>query len=440
MENLQHIAREIFLAAVEKVKPDRLIRDNVKLCSNSLHIAGKEFALHPEGKIVVSGAGKATALMARELENILGNRIHKGHIVVKYGHSVPLKIINGTEGGHPVPDANGVAGTREIIPTISGLSEKDIHICLVSGGGSALLADTPEGVTLEELMQLNELLLKSGAEIAETNAVRKHLSAVKGGGLAQIASPATTISLILSDVVNDPLDVIASGPTAPDSSTFQDVWEILEKYRIADRVPLSIRHIFEKGQNGEIPETPKPGHPVFSRVHNFIIGNNRIALEEAKSVADAYGFNTRIVTSSMEGNCEDAAQLIIEQIQSTGQAENTCLLFGGETTVRVKGKGKGGRNQHLALLLAKILYENLPGRNTTVLCAGTDGSDGPTDATGAVVDQSTWGNALARPVGPKEFLANNDSYNFFKNTDNHIVTGPTMTNVMDMVVALVAKE
>ncbi|MDX9882421.1 MAG: glycerate kinase [Prolixibacteraceae bacterium] len=440
MENFQKIAREIFLAAVEKVKPDRLIRDNVNLNGHFLRVAGKEFPLPPEGRIVVSGAGKATALMARELENILGDRIHKGHIVVKYGHSVPLKIINCTEGGHPVPDANGATGTCEIVQTISGLSENDIHICLVSGGGSALLADTPEGVTLEELMKLNELLLKCGADITETNTVRKHLSAVKGGGLAQIASPATTISLILSDVVNDPLDVIASGPTVPDPSTFQEVREILEKYRMADQVPPSIRQIFEKGENGEIPETPKPSHPVFSRVHNFIIGNNRIALEEAKSVANSYGFNTRTVTSSMEGNCEEAAQLIAEQIQATGQAENTCLLFGGETTVLVKGKGKGGRNQHLALLLAKILHENLPGQNATVLCAGTDGSDGPTNATGAVVDQSTWSKALARSADVEGFLANNDSYSFFKNTENHILTGPTMTNVMDVVVVLIGEN
>ncbi len=439
MKDYQQIAREIFLAAVEKVKPDRLIRDNVKLHGHSLLIAGKEILLHSEGRIVVTGAGKATALMALELENILGNRIFGGHIVVKYGHSVPLKYIDCTEGGHPVPDEAGIAGTRNVMQTVSNLSGKDIHICLISGGGSALLADTPEGVTLEELIQLTGLLLKSGADICEINTVRKHLSAVKGGKLAQIAAPAVTISLILSDVVNDPLDVIASGPTAPDSSTFQDAWEILEKYRIADKIPPSIQQILEKGKNGQIPETPKQDDPVFRHVHNFIIGNNRIALKEAASVAVFNGFNTRIVTSSMDGDCSDAAQFISEQIQQIGTDEKSCLLFGGETTVVVSGNGRGGRNQHLALLLAKTLYENPSKQNITILCAGTDGTDGPTDATGAVVDQSTWSNGLARFANMEGFLVNNDSYSFFENTEGHIITGPTMTNVMDIVVVLTGR-
>jgi len=438
--NERQIARKIFFAAVEKVKPNRLIQENVQWKNRTLYVAGQPFPVSREGKIVVSGAGKATALMAWELEKILGPDIAAGHIVVKYGHTVPLKYIGCTESGHPVPDANGIDGTQKVVETISGLSEKDIHICLLSGGGSALLADEPPGATLADIMQLNELLLKCGADIAETNAVRKHLSAVKGGQLARLAAPATTISLILSDVIDDPLDVIASGPTAPDSSTFSEVWTILGKYAIAGKLPSSILKILTDGKNGILPETPKGDDPLFRHVHNYIIGNNRIALNEAARVADSYGFKPVIVTSNMNGECSDAARYIGNEIRQRDASESICLLFGGETTVQVNGSGKGGRNQHLALLMAHELYRQSPRRKITVLCAGTDGSDGPTDATGAIVDQSTWNEALKQEIDIAGFIRNNDSYNFFKGTENHLITGPTMTNVMDLVVVLTTKE
>lgn len=432
---LREKAEQIFLAGVEGVLPDKLIRSQIKLSGDELQIAREAFHLERVKNIYVLAAGKAAALMARETENILGNRITDGHVVTKYGHGAALKYLTITEAGHPIPDAEGVKGTQKILDIARKATEGDLVICLVSGGASALMTDLPENITLEDLKTTNQLLVKCGANIAEINTVRKHLSRVKGGWLAKTLYPATTVCLILSDVIDDRLDVIASGPTVGDSTTFAEAMEIIEKYSLKNDLPFSILQYLQDGSRGLIPETPKPDNPVFKNVNNHIIGNNRLALESAASKAHQFGFETHIVTDSLQDDYTVVADFIlqtIEQYRKNKSSETTCLLFGGEPTVKVSGNGLGGRNQHLALYLStKTEAENI-----TILCAGTDGTDGPTDAAGAIVDSKSRKIALEKQINPKVFLENSDSYHFFQQVGGHIITGNTRTNVMDIVVVL----
>jgi glycerate-2-kinase len=354
------------------------------------------------------------------VEKVLGDKITNGHVVTKYGHGMNLNYLTLTEAGHPIPDAEGVKGTQKIVNIARKATEDDLVICLISGGASALMTDFPEGVTLDDLKRTNELLTKCGANITEINTVRKHLSKIKGGQLARILFPATTVCLILSDVVGDRLDVIASGPTVGDSSSFADALTIIDKYSLQNRLPSSVLHYLLEGADGSIADTPKPDNPVFQNVHNYIIGSNGIALESSAKKAVELGFETHTVTDSIQEDVTETANFILKTIDNQKPTGNkpVCLLFGGEPTVKVSGKGLGGRNQHLALYLAtKICCK----KNITILCAGTDGTDGPTDAAGAVVDYET----------------NCDSYRFFQQVGGHIITGNTGTNVMDIIVAIV---
>ena len=309
-------------------------------------------------------------------------------------------------------------------------------ICLISGGGSALLADYPEGSSLSELKDLSNLLLKSGADITEINTIRKHFSGVKGGNLARIAYPATMVSLILSDVIGDPLDVIASGPTTYDMSTFQNSYDSLNKYHLIDKISTNLLKRLQDGINGSIAENPKPGDNVLTKTYNKIIGNNLIALKSAEKIARSFGYITEIISDKMQGMTDDIIKNIIdlslEKKNHTNQP--TCLLFGGEPTVKVIGTGLGGRNQHIALEATLLLRGK---EDMVFLSAGTDGSDGPTDAAGAVVDVHTYINAENSGIPVEEYLRNFNSYNFFKNSAEHIITGPTMTNVMDIMIVLI---
>lgn len=432
-----NIAEQIFLAGVAGVLPDQLIRSQVKLTGNIISVAGNYYDLSSIKNIYVIGAGKASALMAKEIESLLGERITKGHIVVKYGHGCKLNFITITEAGHPLPDANGVAAARQILEIAQSADENDLVISLISGGASSLLADFPEGSNLNELQQVNELLVKSGAGIKEINTVRKHLSCIKGGQLARAIYPATAVSLILSDVVGDPLDVIASGPTSYDTSTFPDAIAVIEKYHLEDKVPESMMLYIQNGIAGWAPETPKAGDKVFEHVRNFIIGSNNIALKGAAEKAQALGFATHIITDTLEGDYTEVADYIlttIEKFSNAHQEKPLCLLFGGEPTVKVTGNGLGGRNQHLALYFALKLQGK---KGISLLCAGTDGTDGPTDAAGAVVDGTTAEKARVAGIDPQEYLNRADSYHFFKQAGGHILTGSTKTNVMDMMVALI---
>ncbi len=430
-------AIDIFLAGVESVKPDNLINRYVKISNNVLKIEELSFDLSVLRNIFIVGAGKASAAMAEAMESILDSRITAGHIITKYGHSLPLRYIEITEAGHPVPDENGVRGTAKILSIVNEAQKDDLVICLFSGGGSALLADVPEGSTLEELKALNSILLRTGADIGEMNCIRKHLSKVKGGHLAKAASPARVLSLILSDVIGDRLDVIASGPTAPDPTTFADAVAILRKYGIESELPEKIINVLYEGFDNKRQETLKETDEMFKLIDNLIIGTNRLALKTAGEKAELLGYETFVITNELAGEINDAAVFIIENIKKAvieKSGKKRCLLFAGEPTVKINGSGTGGRNQHLALIIARLL-QDMPG--VTFLSGGTDGSDGPTDATGAVVDSFTSENSSDLNLDMDKFLKDFDSYNFFKQEGGLIITGPTQTNVMDLMVVLI---
>jgi glycerate 2-kinase len=432
------IAEQIFLAGVESVLPDTMIRRAVNISDNMLLVSGITLPLDTIDRIYVIGAGKAVAIMAKEIESILGDRITMGHVVVKYGHTCELEHITVSEAGHPVPDVNGYQTTQKIVEIAKQATDNDLVICLISGGGSSLLTDFPEGGTINEIILTNNLLLKSGADIKEMNAVRKHLSKVKGGQLAKAAYPATLVSLVLSDVIGDSLDVIASGPTVPDTTTFEDAMRVLEKYNLLTKIPKFHLDYLEKGVEGSYPETPKHGNPVFAKTYNLIIGSNKIALEAACKKATDFGLHAIIVASDLHGDTIEVATYLVEtavQFQNDPTIEKPCcLLFGGETTLQVSGNGVGGRNQHMALYSALLLQDK---KGITFLSAGTDGNDGPTSAAGAVVDTKTKEEALLKGLHIQTFLNDFDSFHFFEKAGGHIITGPTLTNVMDLIIIII---
>ncbi|PQL94441.1 glycerate kinase type-2 family protein [Apibacter adventoris] len=439
MNSIQ-IVKNIFKAGVESVLPDKLVRENVKLEKDILHIANMRYSLLQIDNIYVVGAGKASALMGKELETILGNHITAGHIIVKYGQACSLTYINITEAGHPIPDKQGFKATQDIITLAKKAEERDLVICLFSGGASSLLTDFPNEASPEDIIKLNEILLKSGANINEMNAVRKHVSKVKGGQLAKEIYPAQTASLILSDVVGDGLDVIASGPTTFDQSTFLDVKNIISKYNLEDEIPENLKKYIEKGVKGNISETPKIKDKIFDKVHNFIIGSNSIALEYAQKKAKDLEINSIIITSKLEGDACIVAKKIVERALTEQKqlniGESICLLFGGETTVKVDGKGLGGRNQHLALCAARLLSGK---KGIVILSAGTDGNDGPTNAAGAIVTADTIKDAKNKGLDINLFINKFDSYHFFQQVGGHYITGSTLTNVMDLIIVLIKK-
>lgn len=432
MEAVERIVRHIFSAAIKAVDPSHAVREHL----------GRIRHAYREGdysRLLVMGFGKGSVPMARALEEGLGEMIGAGVVVTKYGHnSGPgLERIRVFEAGHPLPDEKGLVATEEILALAGTVDEHTLVVVLISGGGSALFVSPCPGVTLAEKQRTTELLLKAGADIRELNEVRKHLSSVKGGRLAERLYPAGTVSLILSDVMGDPLDVIASGPTAPDSTTFADALKVLEKYRLSGSVPPPVARCLEQGAKGMATETPKEGNPIFRKVENVIIGNNRLALTAARTAADALGFRSGILSAEISGEAVDAARRLAAAAMSAKHAGSrgpVCLISGGETTVTVSGSGTGGRNLELALAFA-VALEGIPG--VTLLSAGTDGTDGPTDAAGAVVDGMTAVRARARGLDPDEYLRNNDSYTFFRQAGGLLVTGPTGTNVMDIQIMVI---
>jgi glycerate 2-kinase len=358
-------------------------------------------------------------------------------VVTKYGYrdpgldTGPVQVV---EAGHPLPDEAGVAGAQRIAELLSAAKDRDLVLAVVSGGGSALLTLPAAALTLADLQVTTDLLLRSGATIVELNTVRKHLSQVKGGGLARLAGPALVIGLILSDVVGDPLDVIASGPTVPDATTFADAWAVLERYDLMGRVPTAVRERLRAGVEGRLPETLKPGNPLLSQVHNVIVGSNRLAAEGAVKAAQANGLGAMLLSTFVEGEAREvarvAAALAKEVVRHNRPVSRpACLVWGGETTVTVRGHGQGGRNQELALSAAQSMA-GLP--NVLLATLGTDGTDGPTDAAGAVATGETVARAHALGLDPMAHLADNDAYPFFDALDDLIRTGPTGTNVNDL--------
>src|SRR3990170_8192014 len=420
----------IFKAGIDAVNPYRLVLQSLKVEGNVLNIGNISYDLNQFNNILVIGAGKATASMAQAVEEVIGDKISNGLITVKYGHTRSLKKIKQLEAGHPLPDEAGVKGTEEIFKLLEGADEKSLVICLLSGGGSALLVSPLDGIILDEKKEVNRFLLSVGARIDEINTVRKHLSNVKGGRLSEISHPATLITLILSDVIGDRLDVIASGPTVPDNTTFKDAMNVIDKYNLVDKLPANVMILLKQGLRGDIKDTPKEG---LIKDRTFIIGNLKHALTAAKEKAVSMGYETEIISSELQGEARDVGRWLAKRAK--GLKEAGCLISGGETTVTVKGNGLGGRNQELALAFA-IEIEGLKG--ITMLSAGTDGTDGPTDAAGAIVDGETVSKAKTLGLDPERYLNTNDSYNFFKRLDSltgerfHVITGPTGTNVMDM--------
>jgi glycerate 2-kinase len=420
---LRRHALAIFRASLAAADPEAAVERHLS-----------KLKLRQYRRIFVVGAGKAGASMAKAAERVLGERITAGLINVKDGHTAKLRRIELNECGHPVPDTRGVDGARRIAALAEEADERDLVVCLISGGASALLPAPVPPITLEEKQAVTRLLLASGASIHEINAVRKHISAIKGGQLARLAAPATVESLLLSDVIGDDLDVIGSGPTAPDASTFAGAIGILEKYGIFSRVPASVRDRLVGGG----PETPKPGDRLFENVRNTIVGSNRLALDAAAAKARDLGYNTLVLASEIEGETRDVARMhaaIAREIVRAGRPARrpACLITGGETTVTLKGEGLGGRNQEF-VLAAAIDIVGLSG--VVVFSGGTDGTDGPTDAAGAIADGST----LRRNPDARRFLDANDSYRYFEGLDDLVKTGPTNTNVMDVRVVLVGEE
>jgi hydroxypyruvate reductase len=440
VEAMRQHAMEIFQAALKAVDPVEAILRHVKRVDDGLQIGEHRFAFKDYDRILVVGAGKAGAPMARALEDLLGDNIADGVIVVKEGHGLPLEHVRIHEASHPVPDERGIRGAEEILSLVKGAGERDLVLCLISGGGSALLVAPAEGVTLEDKQEVTRLLLACGANIHEINTIRKHLSRAKGGGLARFAYPATVVSLILSDVIGDDLNVIASGPAVPDTSTFEDARRVLKKYDIWDRVPASVQSRIQRGLVGDIEETPKVGDAVFQKCYTELVGTNIQALKAAGQQAEQLGYQTLILSSTVEGEAREVAKVltaIAKEVRDSGNplSAPACILCGGETTVTIRGDGKGGRNQEFALAAALGL-EGID--NIVVLAGGTDGNDGPTDAAGAMADGRTLARARAKDLDPLDYLRRNDSYHFFQSLEDLVITGPTRTNVMDVYMILVA--
>jgi glycerate-2-kinase len=396
--------------------------------------------LNKARRIVVIGFGKASIKMAEGCEEELRDKIYDGAIIAPKGiEDKKLKIIKVFEGTHPIPSEVNVESAKKLISVCSNLTSEDLVICLISGGGSSLLTFPANDISLEEKKLTTDVLLKSGADIREINTIRKHISKVKGGQLLNFLKPAKVVSLILSDVVGDPIEYIASGPTSPDSSTFKDALSIIKKYNLVNKLPKSVVERIEKGVRGEILETPKPGDEIFNNVKNIIVSNNMKSLVAMEKKASSLGYNTIILTSYAQGESREVGKFlcaVIKQISSYDIPikKPACVILGGETTVTVKGNGKGGRNQELVL---SIVLNCKDVKNFVFASIGSDGIDGYTDAAGAIADNFSLEDAVNSGLKPEEFLENNDSYNFFKQTRDLIFTGPTGTNVNDFTVALI---
>lgn len=435
-------AVEIFEAGLQAVAPGAAIKKICRLDGDNLLVDSAGYDLSRYERIVVIGAGKAGASMAKALEDILADRITKGLVVVKYGHVEPLQIIELIEAGHPVPDESGMTAATRVLQLATEADDRTLVFCLISGGGSSLLPLPVEGVSLVDKQQTTKILLACGATIHEINSIRKHLSVIKGGCLARATYPATLITLILSDVVGDDLDSIASGPCVPDSRTFADCMSILKKYDIEDQIPINVLDYLRAGAAGQVPETPKMDEVFFDKTRNVIVANNFNALLNAKKKADSLGFNTLLLSSMLEGETREVAGnhiAIASEVQKNGYPLQApvCILSGGETTVRIKGTGMGGRNQEFVLAAALKMAGM---KNIVVLSAGTDGNDGPTDAAGALADDTTIERAVSLELDPGSYLDNNDSYNFFDRLGDLYKPGPTNTNVMDLRIILIDPE
>ncbi|HOT91899.1 MAG TPA: glycerate kinase [Anaerolineae bacterium] len=428
-------------AALRAVDPQPAVARVLAREGSVVHLADHVWNLDAVERVLLIAAGKAAVPMAEAAVKIVGDALRAGIVVTKYGHAADHTLpdsIHVVEAGHPVPDAAGLAGAESIVALLETTTARDRLLVLLSGGASALLPAPVAGVSLADLQTVTDALLRAGATIGEINAVRKHLSRLGGGQLARLAHPAPVVALILSDVVGDPPDVIASGPTAPDPTTYATAATVLARYHLADAMPHPVREHLEQGIAGRIAETPKPDDPLFNNVTNIIIGSNRIAALAAVAEAERLGYHSLLLTTFMEGEAREVAKVtaaLAKSVCAYGEPLHppACLVWGGETTVTVRGHGKGGRNQELALAAALAL-EGWPG--VGLLALATDGTDGPTDAAGAMIDGQTMSRARAAGWDPAAALADNNAYPLLDAVGALLRTGPTGTNVNDIVVLL----
>lgn len=435
-------ALQIFNAAVASVLPVKLMQQHLQTGNKTIRIGNHTIEPISINKFFVIAVGKAAAAMAEQAEQQLGEVITAGICIAKYQHSLPLNKIKLIEAGHPIPDEKSLLAGEEILLLLKDVTEKDVVLVLLSGGASALMEKLPEGIILKDVQQVIDRLMHCGANIHEINTVRKHLSKLKGGGLAKAAFPAQVHTLVLSDVIGDNLDVIASGPTVPDTTTFEDALAVLDKYKLWETMPANIKHYLHKGSQNQIAETPKAGDAIFKNCFTTVIGSNKIALLSAAAEAQSLGYHTTIFKENADDNTEQLARTMVRQLANYTGILPACFLTGGETTLNVNGNGKGGRNQHFVLCALDEMLSYLDAgykNNFTVLSAGTDGTDGPTDATGAVADFETYRNQPGRNVNLRQSLTQFDSYHFFEKNGGLIKTGATQTNVMDLMLMIISK-
>ena len=433
-----------FSAGVDAADPAQLIRRTVRAEHTHLnvHIGSHTSTFPLQGHVFLIGAGKGAGRMAQAFLPVLGERLTGGVVLVPQDAQLRLDPLSTVHGEHPLPGQGSLRGGKELMALLAHRHPSDLICFCLTGGASSLLVQPVPGVSLEDKLAVNRLLLASGADIQAINTVRKHLSQIKGGNLARFASPATVLSFILSDVIGDDLSTIGSGPTVADPTTFQDAWDILEDYDLLTAIPGSVERYLAQGLSGLAEETPKPGEAAFSNVHNFLIGSNSLALEAAACAARQHGFTPEILPEPLDGDTTQAARAFARQIRTRlskdlSDKRPVCLLAGGETTVHVTGKGKGGRNQEFALVVAQELHNE---SGWALLSAGTDGIDGPTDAAGAFVDGKSLHRAHEKGLDPQAALQDNDSYALFAALGDLFQPGPTGTNVMDIKIVLIESK
>lgn len=429
----------IMEAALQAVDPYHAVSNVLERDGSTVRVGGHPYNLDDYERVWVLGAGKAGAPMAQAAEAVLGDSVTGGVVVVKEGYVAPLSRVTLREASHPVPNAAGLAAGEEVLRLATEATERDLVLCLLSGGGSALLEALQPPLSLKDLQALTVAMLRSGATINQMNVIRKHLSRVKGGQLAKAVAPATLVTLALSDVVGSPLDAIASGPTVPDRSTWEEVERIIARFGLSDDLPARVQERIEAGLSGDIEETPKPGDPIFSNTRVLLVGDNAIAADAAGREAEARGYHSMVLTTFLEGEAREVAKVAValgREVQAWNRPVATpgCLILGGETTVTVRGNGKGGRNQELALA-ASLALDGAAGIIIGTLA--TDGSDGPTDGAGAIVDASTPTRARAVGLRPNEHLSRNNAYPLLDATGDLLRSGPTLTNVNDLLFILV---
>jgi len=433
-------------AALHAVDPGPAVSRALRRTGNTLAVGDTVYDLEQFERIYLLGFGKAAVAMGLAAAQVVGDRLTAGVLLTKYGHSAgaealpaPIEIL---EAGHPVPDQAGVRAAARVAALAQQATARDLALCLISGGGSALLTLPADGLTLADLQATTAALLRCGASIEEINALRKHLELLKGGQLARVFSPATVISLVLSDVVGSPLDVIASGPTVPDPSTWAEAWQIVQRYDLQALLPDAVTQRLRAGASGHLPDTPKPADPIFDRCQTTVVADNALATQAAHDKARALGFDALIVSTYIEGEARELAKVAAalgREVAAQGRpvAPPACLLLGGETTVTLRGEGKGGRNQELALAAALVLARIPEGDRIVLASLATDGTDGPTDAAGGLVDASTLARGRKSGLDAAAHLAYNDAYPFLAAAGDLLRTGPTQTNVNDLIAVFV---